>query len=199
MACIEADNTGSLRQRRLQLALERELADDEQVLWQAMQLARLEQKAFGTYIFAIPWTVFALLWTALAAGGTVSMGSEGLGWIAWAFPLFGLPFIAIGLAMLARPFLPLVQKGRVLYAVTTQRVLRLSLRSHLTVRALPANRIGLIERRESRDGSGRLKMAVKIGRDSDGNACTEFFELGRTADVIGAHAAIRQMVNQKVA
>ncbi len=193
MAWEANHQTRSFRLDRLQLVLERELQYGETVLWQAMQLARIEPQAFGTYVFAIPWTAFALLWTTIAVGGTMSMGSQGLGWIAWAFPLFGLPFILIGLVMLAAPFMPLMQQGRVLYVVTDRRVLRLSLRSDLTVKSLPAERIGLVERRESRDGSGRLKLAVKIGRDSDGDARTEYFEVGRIADVMSAHAAINRL------
>lgn len=193
MAWEAIHNSHSLRQGRLQLALERELREGEQVLWQAMQLARLERQAFGTYLFAIPWTAFALLWTTVAAGGVASMGAEGPGLIVWAFPLFGVPFIVAGLVMMAIPFMPLIQQDRVLYVVTNQRVLRLSLRNDLVVKSLPAERIGLVERRESRDGSGLLKLAVKIGRDSDGDARTEYFEVGRIANVMSAHEAINKL------
>ncbi len=193
MAANTPNPSDAARRNQLLLALDRELRDDEQVLWQAMQLARLERQSFGMYFFAIPWTAFALLWTTVAAAGVSTIGSEGPGWIAWAFPLFGLPFILVGLGMLAAPFTPWLQQGRVLYAITNQRVLRLSLHRELVVKALPAGRIGLIERRESRDGTGVLKMAVKVGKDSDGDARTEFFEVGRIADVMGAHAAINRL------
>ncbi len=178
---------------RLVLALERELQDDEQVLWQASQLAQLEPRLFGTYIFAIPWTAFSVMWTVMATAATSSMSDGGPGWIAWAFPLFGLPFIVIGLGMLALPWVPLMQKGRVLYAVTTKRVLRLGLGRELEVKAVPGRRIGMIERREGRDGTGVLRIAVKIGQDSDGDPRTEFFELGRIADVMSAHHAVNQL------
>jgi hypothetical protein len=39
----------------------------------------------------------------------------------------------------------------------------------LTVTTIPADRIGLAERREHRDGTGTLTLAVKIGKDSDGD------------------------------
>lgn len=175
---------------RLHLALERELAGDEHVLWQDAQASRLEARAFLIYIFAIPWTGFALMWTAFAAAGASHMGKEGFGWLGWAFPLFGVPFILVGLGMLAVPWIPLFQKGRVLYVVTDRRVLRLSLGRELVVKTLPGSRIGLVERRESRDGTGLLKLAARVGEDSDGDARTEYFEVGRIADVKGAHDAI---------
>ena len=59
------------RAARLKLALERELHPDEAVLWHGWQLARAEWRAFGIYLFAIPWTAFAALWTTLAAVGAL--------------------------------------------------------------------------------------------------------------------------------
>jgi hypothetical protein len=175
---------------RLQQALERELRADETVQWYGWQLGRVEWRAFGIYFFAIPWTAFSLLWTTLAAGAMLQMKDSGAGWLGWAFPLFGVPFIVVGAGMLAMPLMPLIQRGRVLYVVTGQRVLKLSLGNDLVVTAVPADRIGLIERREQHGGTGSLKLAIRIGTDSDGDRQTEFFELGAVADVIGAQAAI---------
>lgn len=181
---------------RLHLALDRELAEGERVIWQAAQAGRVETSGFLIYIFAVPWTGFSIMWTILAAAGASQMGDESFGWIGLAFPLFGVPFILVGLAMLSAPWIPLFQKGRVLYAVTNRRVLRISLGRELVVKSLPGKRIGLIERRESRDGTGLLKLAAKVGEDSDGDARTEFFEVGRIADVKGAHDAIDELAKR---
>ena len=132
------------------------------------------------------------MWTVLATGAIAVSGYDGPGWIGWAFPLFGLPFIAIGLAMMARPFVPLFQKGRVLYVVTNERALKLSMGRELAVETVPADRIGLIQRFEKRDGSGRLQLAVKIGKDSDGDRQTDYFEIGNVADVMGAQEALNR-------
>lgn len=180
------------------MALERDLRDDEQVLWQAMQLPRLEARGFGVYLFAIPWTAFAIMWTTFAVAGAANMADDGPGLIIWAFPLFGLPFILAGCAMMAMPWLPLIMQGRVLFAITNQRVLRISIARDLTVKSLTAERIGLVERRESRDGSGILRLAAKIGRDSDGDARTEYFEVGRIAEVMEAHRAINRLAGTQV-
>jgi hypothetical protein len=175
---------------RLRAALERELGPDELVQWHGWQLGRIEPRMFGIYIFAIPWTVFSLGWTGIAATAVASMGDEGPGLIAWAFPLFGLPFIAVGAWMLSRPFVPLIEKGRVLYVVTDKRVLKLSLGRELEVNAVPADRIGPAERREARDGTGMLRLAVRIGKDSEGDRQPEHFVIGAVADVAGAQQAI---------
>lgn len=178
---------------RLRLALERELGPDEEVVWHGWQLARLQPKLFLIYVFAIPWTVFSLAWPGLAAAAIMGSGEDGPGLIGWAFPLFGLPFIAVGMWMLAGPFLPLLQRGRVLYVVTNKRVLRLSLWRELSVGTVPAARIGPIQRREQRDGTGTLQLAVKVGRDSDGDRETEHFTIGEVDDVMGAQAAISRI------
>lgn len=187
------------RTLRLQQALERELLADESVLWHGWQLARIEWRAFGIYIFAIPWTTFSLVWTMLAGAAALQIDDSGVGWLGWAFPLFGLPFIVVGVAMLAKPLAPLVERGRVLYVVTGQRVLKLSLACELVVKAVPADRIGLIERREQRDRTGSLRLAIKVGTDSDGDKQTEFFELGVVEDAIGAQAAIERIAMTRTA
>ncbi len=178
---------------RLRLALERELRGEEAVVWHGWQLGRLELRSFGQYLFAIPWTAFAVMWTTLAAVGVAHSGVEGPGWIVWAFPLFGVPFVAIGLAMLARPFVPLFQRGRVLYVITDRRALKLAMGRRLVVETVPADRVGRIQRFEKSDGTGRLQIAVKIGRDSDGERQTEYFEVGDVADVMGAQIALERI------
>lgn len=180
---------GSVRDR-LDLALSRELRVGERVVWQGMKLARVEPLAFGIYLFAVPWTGFALFWMAMASAG-VAQSDAGL-W-EWAFPAFGIPFVLVGLGMLATPFASFFKRGRILFAVTDQRVLRIALGRQLEVDSVPADRIGQVKKSESRDGTGQLKLAVKVGRDSDGDRTTEHFELGRVANVMEANRAIEAL------
>lgn len=178
---------------RLRLALEHELGPDEVVIWHGWQQGRLGLRRFGIYLFGIPWTAFSVMWTALAAGAMAGSGEEGPGWIGWAFPMFGLPFVAVGLAMLAWPFVPRFQQGRVLYVVTSQRVLKLSLLGNLVVQAVPASRIGMVERHERRDSSGMLRLPIRIGQDCDGERYTEILEIGWVENVIGAQNAVNRI------
>lgn len=187
------DQPDNARMAQLRAALERELGPEEVVLWHGWQLARLDPRMFGIYLFAVPWTAFSLAWTGIALGAVASMGDEGPGILAWAFPLFGLPFVAVGCWMLARPFVPLWERGRVLYVVTDRRVLKLALGRTLEVSAVPADRIGPARRSESRDGAGTLSLAVRIGRDSEGDRQTEQFVIGAVADVMGAQSAIARI------
>jgi hypothetical protein len=183
------------RSTRLRQALERELRPGENVLWHGWQLGRLDPRHFLVYVFAVPWTAFALAWTGIAAAAVASAvpGENELGLVAWAFPLFGLPFIAVGAWMLGKPFMPLLERGRVLYVITAERVLKLSLVRTLEVTAVPAARIGMVERREERDGTGMLQLAVKVGTNSDGDRQTEHFVIGAVEDVMGAQQALNSI------
>ena len=186
------------RPTRLKLALERELDRGETVSWSGMQLGKIAKMSFGIYLFAIPWTAFAVFWTAMASVGVSSSAdTDDIGLLAWAFPAFGLPFVLVGLAMLSVPFVPLWQKGKVLYAVTNKRVLKLSLGRRLDVKAVPAERLGMVERNENFRGEGSLKLAINVGRDSDGDKTTEHFVLGEVKDVMGAHEAVRALRGER--
>lgn len=178
---------------RLRAALERQLGPEETVQWHGWQLGRIDPHHFGIYVFAVPWTAFALFWTTMAAAAVSATNLGGAGLLAWAFPLFGVPFIAIGAFMLARPFVPLWERGRVLYVVTDRRALKLALGRDLVVTSCPANRIGLAVRREQEGGTGSITLTVKIGRDREGGKETETFDIGPVADIMGAANAIDQI------
>lgn len=180
---------------RLRHALERELGPGESVEWHGWQQARVDPKQFLSYVFAVPWTAFSLAWTGIAAAAVTSGGAKDIGLVAWAFPLFGLPFVAVGAWMLWRPFVPLWERGRVLYVVTARRVLKLAIGRNLTIDTVPADRVGPVQRRERSDGSGWLRLAVRIGRDSDGDRETEYFEIGPVAGVAEAGAAIDRLAS----
>lgn len=182
---------GSVRQR-LELALTHEMRDGEEVAWQGMKLARIEPKGFGIWLFAIPWTAFSLFWTAMASLATVAT-DDSVGILGWAFPLFGTPFILIGIGMLAMPFVPYFQRGRILFAVTNQRVLELGMGRDLTVKSIPASRIGDIVRRESGDGTGSVEIALSTAIIGVNGRRTNEMTLGRVDDVRGAYAAVLEL------
>ncbi|ALE16050.1 hypothetical protein AMC99_00746 [Altererythrobacter epoxidivorans] len=179
-------------QDALDLALRRELRVGERVVWQARPLPRVQKLAFWIYLFAIPWTAFSVFWTVMAAQGIEASSGPG-GWLAWAFPLFGVPFVVVGLGMLLTPFKPLYDRNKILFAVTNERLLEIRLHGSLSVRSVPTSRIGLIERMENRDGSGFLKVAIGVGKDSDGDSTVEHMAIGQVPDVMTAYEKISEI------
>lgn len=176
----------------LDLALSRELRSGERVLWQGRPLPRVSPATFGIYLFAVPWTAFSLFWTVMAAGG-MAASWESTGWLGLAFPLFGLPFIAVGMGMLSVPFLPLFLARRTLFAVTSERLLRIVLAERLRTRSVPTSRIGEIVRSERPDGSGTLTIVTGSHRDSDGDRVTEKFTIGEVRDVMTVEQRVREL------
>ena len=77
--------------------------------------------------------------------------------------------------------------------MTNQRVLQLEMGRDLTVKSIPASRIGDILRRESGDGTGSVEIALSgaiIG--VNGRRTTEM-TLGRVDDIRGAYAAVLEL------
>src|SRR4051794_13692177 len=87
-------------------ALTRELAPGEALLWSGRPDPARMRKQFGIWLFAVPWTVFALVWTGLAL--SIWLVGPAAGAFRWGFgiamPLFGIPFVLVGLFMLRMPF-----------------------------------------------------------------------------------------------
>ena len=170
----------------LDIALTRELERGERGLWQGRPIRRINWEAFGIWLFAIPWTAFAVFWTAMVYAGTQSVTEAEWIWLSLAFPMFGVPFILIGLAMLSAPILPLVTANRTLFVVTDHRLIKLTVRRSLTSQTALAARVGLITPKERPDAYGTLKIATHVGVDSDGDRTTHTFDLGEVEMVMDA-------------
>ncbi|MBB3764510.1 PH domain-containing protein [Sphingomicrobium lutaoense] len=163
----------------LEKALKAELGAGEHLRWHGranMGVANLA--AFGIWLFAIPWTGFALFWTFMAWHGVNESGEMGL--MRYAFPAFGIPFILIGLGMLAAPFLGLFTNREIIHGVTNRRLITLiKVGKSLKVKSLQAHQIGPVTRWEGKAGRGKISIETHTSRDSEGSRRTE------TVDLIG--------------
>jgi hypothetical protein len=178
----------------LRLALDRELRAGERLLWHGRPLPRVAWAVLGIWLFAVPWTAFSVFWTTMAFAGAQAFDEVTV--LSYAFPLFGTPVIAVGVAMLAMPFLPLFAARKTLFAVTDQRLLRIYLGRRLATRSVPGERIGEIDRSERPDGSGSLKIAVGSHLDGDGDRRTDHFEIGEIDDVMAADVRVRELAER---
>lgn len=179
----------------LDTALSGELARGERVLWQSRATGRFRPALLGIWLFAIPWTAFAVFWTLMAGAlQAVSTGFSGSSdWFDWVFPLFGVPFILIGVGMLSFPFVAPRRAKRTLFAITDQRIVKLYKGRTLQVQSLPADRIGAMERVENADGSGSLKIALPDSTAADGTRTTEWFLLGEVPGIRMVESRLREL------
>lgn len=164
----------------LDTALRRELATDERILWSAQPRASRLKGGLSIWLFAIPWTLFALFWESMTLLPWLAETKTPDG-ITWTFgiimSIFGLPFIVIGFWMLWQPLRAMKLARRTAYALTTRRLIRLIDGRKRELHSVLIDQIGPINRQEARDGTGHLRIETHSRIDSEGDRTTERFEV----------------------
>lgn len=144
----------------VQLLAQKELQSGERLLWagtgdpKRTALAMLPVSFFGIFFAG-----FAVFWMWGAAGGTRhAVKSSGPMMI---FPLFGLPFLFIGLSIVAAPLWVYLRGLRTVYAVTDQRVMAVIDGRNRAVKSYAPGDILSVEHRERANGTGDLILQTK--------------------------------------
>jgi hypothetical protein len=160
-----------------------ELDSGEQLLWVGQpRPGRFARSAIPIVLFGIPWTAFAIFWMAGASGILFAgfrgqnNGPPGFGAFFACFPLFGLPFVLIGLGMLSSPYWLRRKAKRTCYALTDRRAILWEAGSFGSVQVLsyrPAE-LTKIRRVEYPDGTGDLVFEenIMIGPRNNGYSTT---------------------------
>ena len=149
--------------------IDSELHPMEKVLWtSAPSTARMARKAIPSVLFGIPWTAFAVFWMAGASGFQWPNFNDGMG----LFPLFGIPFVLVGLGMLSAPFWAARKATATAYAITNQRAIIFSKATFggFNVQSFAPRQLGNIRRVQFADGSGDLILSQKTTTNSNGDA-----------------------------
>ncbi|VTR97160.1 hypothetical protein [Tuwongella immobilis] len=143
-----------------------ELQSGERLLWVGQpDPMRMAKQALPAVLFGIPWTAFAIFWVAGAATMMGGFGGEdrpqipgGFGGLFSCFPLFGLPFILIGLAMLTSPYWLYRQAKQTCYALTDRRAIlwQSGFWGSVNVRSYRPDALGKMTRTDYADGTGDL-------------------------------------------
>jgi hypothetical protein len=179
----------------LDTALRQELAPGERILWSARPDPKRMRAVFLIWTFAIPWTLFSLFWegTALSAmiAGFVKNDSN-FTWLFIIFPIFGLPFVGIGLWMMNKPFAALADARHTLHMLTDKRIMTLTMRGDKSLKSVEVNKCGPITRKEKPDGWGSLSIETGSHRDSDGDKVTDTFALYGIPDVAKLERLLRE-------
>lgn len=160
--------------------LRRELLPGERLLWSGRPDPSRLRAVFAIWFFAVPWTAFALFWEAMALLPWMASSHTPLG-IQWSFgiifPLFGLPFIGIGLGMLWMPFKARRKAAQTIYGLTDRRMLRVTAGSKRESASVLIGQMGPIDVTADADGYGTLRIQTGTRLDSDGDKVTERFEV----------------------
>jgi hypothetical protein len=141
-----------------QLRAQSELQSGESLYWTGLaDPRRAAITAIPAALFGIPFAGFALFWITAAYRGTHVMSrssSNGFTNTFSFFPLFGLPFLLIGLAIVFAPLWAYLKGRSTVYAVTNQRVMVISGGTSRSVKSYTPADIVSVEHRERPDGSG---------------------------------------------
>lgn len=125
-------------------------------------------------LFAIPWTAFAIFWICGASGFKLPDLSHFSP--ANIFPLFGLPFVLVGLGMLLSPLWAIRAAKKTGYVLTNRRAILFGGGFGSTVRSIEAARFNQFERRERSNGTGDI--IFEYVQRSSGNRSTRSVPLG---------------------
>ena len=185
--------TPNLPSPELESILRRELLPAERLLWSGRPDPARLRAAFAIWLFAVPWTAFALFWEAMAFLPWMASTHTPPG-IQWSFgiifPLFGLPFIGVGLSMLWMPFKARRKAAQTIYGLTDRRLLRVTAGARRESASVLISQMGPIDVTADADGYGTLRVQTGTSRDSDGDRVTERFEVLGVPDVARLEALL---------
>ena len=161
--------------------IDAELNDGEQITWIGAPIARrFAMKSIPIVLFGIPWTAAALFWMALTCGFEMPNFNFKDGFDV--FPLFGIPFVFIGLEMLSSPLRMIRKAKKTAYVLTTVRAIVFDGGSATTIHSFGPERLTDLQRNQRPDGSGDLIFEYKPSNDSD-DAAHGFLEISNVKAV----------------
>jgi hypothetical protein len=146
-----------------QLRAQSELQSGESLCWTGTaDPGRAALSALPASIFGIPFAGFALFWITQAFHATSAMSKSNNAFAKGfsVFPLFGVPFLLIGLAIILAPLWAFLKGGNTVYAVTNQRVMIITGSGNRSVKSLMPADIVSIDHRERPDGSGDIAITT---------------------------------------
>lgn len=153
-------NTPRNLTHELRQMVETELNKNESSLWAGQpRPGRMAVKAIPIALFAIPFTAFAVFWICGASGFKMPDFSEG-GFSF--FPLFGLPFLLVGLGMLSAPLWKIRSAKRTIYVLTDKRAIIFEGGWRAHIRSFSPDQLQDLTRKQHADGSGDIVFKREV-------------------------------------
>jgi hypothetical protein len=147
-----------------QLRAQSELQSGESLSWTGTaDPGRAALGALPAAIFGIPFAGFALFWITQAYHATSAMSKSSHNAFTsgfQVFPLFGVPFLLVGVGIILAPLWAFLRGGSTVYAVTNQRVMVIAGTSTRSVKSFTPADILSVEHRERPDGSGDIVLVT---------------------------------------
>lgn len=175
----------------LQQRVTRELQPGEVVRWAGQpDPSRLMRQGFLIWLFFIPWTAFSLFWIWGAAGFRLPDFSGPFSF----FPLFGLPFLFIGIGGLLSPWWLRSNARYTVYVISNTRAFMLAGKRSVKMVSWQAGQLEQITRIERPDGSGDLVFDIEMRRGNRGSTVEHKRGFMALRDVRTAESFINTLV-----
>ena len=146
-----------------QLRAQSELQPGESLYWTGTaDPRRAAVSALPASLFGIPFAGFALFWinSAYHASHGLSRSPNAFAKSFSIFPVFGLPFLLVGLGMVLAPLWAFLKGRDTVYAVTDKRVMIIMGGGSRTVKSCTPADIASVDYRERPDGSGDIVIGT---------------------------------------
>lgn len=160
-----------------QMRAQSELESGESLVWSGTaDPRRAAISAFPAALFGIPFAGFALFWMSQAFRATRAMaGNSHNAFVSGfkIFPLFGIPFFLVGLAVMLAPLWAFLTGRNTVYAVTNRRVMVISGTKSRAVKSFMPADIAGVEHRERPDGSGDIVLMTNMLQRRGNNMSTQ--------------------------
>lgn len=182
----------------LRKALNAEIAHGERVLYAGQPNWHAEWGAlFALLVFGIFWSAISFMFFGMSLGGLLGLvpfnsngKPAGLGMNVFFF-VFSLPFVAIGCAMLAAPFLGIRKSRHTVHAVTDARLINIYVGRDKGAESYLLAKVNFVKRKDRRDGTGNLSIGYGVEKDSDGDTRPLTMDWSGIPDARRAEALIR--------
>lgn len=189
-------------------AVKRE-AGPEPVLWVGQpDAAAVFRSARIVWLFAIPWSLFSFMWEAAAIAPWLSPWLlapdhliKGATVRSIGMPLFGLPFVLIGVAMLSAPWWA-ARAARNQAHFVTQRTLHTVTANRdgsINAERTDLSRVTRLVRKQGRTDFGTLTVHRGKRRDSDGDYVDDVDTWYGIPDVRHVEALISGLISRRAA
>jgi hypothetical protein len=127
----------------------------ERLLWSGKPVQGIRLRPADLFLipFSLLWGGFVIFWETMA----LTMIPRDAGFIGWLFPLFGLPFVGVGLYVIAGRFVVDARaRARTYYGVTNQRVMIVTGGRSTRVRSVVLANVQEITLTEHANGTGNI-------------------------------------------
>jgi hypothetical protein len=175
---------------QLHRELSNQLMTGERLIWYGQPSGKRMRSLLGAWLFAIPWTLFALYFIfSWYQGAQASSKFSFLELLPLAIPML---FVAIGIFMLIAPIIAISSAKHTIHALTNLRVITFSKAKRASLKSVDFDDMGPISFDENSDGWGNLTIETGSHINSKGNRVTETFDIIGVPEVAKLERLLRE-------